>query len=389
MSRAVGPSRDMQRHDYERIPTARSEAPNGDHADDEEDEDLKDGEDVDLPGDVYGATIFSVIHDSVELMSGHDHDSLAFWINLVRVIFVVTSLVFNYCLQLSLLVWSYTAVVAPAVRNVQQLYKEYHEECFDTDGSFNEAKWEEWDSSKHEALCGMVISSFWFLYLMLCLWWMTMLNEFRKTDRIWRKFHAMPSTKDYERQIQRDEDGTQRVKRIVCEVRWFLYIVLILPKHVVSVGLLILGTWWLVSTESFGDLILNALALGFVIEIDELIFEAMFPAFMAEQIEKVKLWRRRSPDPKEYQRVQWEHIRRSGIYWLVILVGVFVYLSFLQALPFVGVLPGYASDIQCTGYWQNQKTMVCNSWAVFHGAQCFPYGSSGTESLPPHPEVYN
>mmetsp|Transcript_50771 Transcript_50771/g.127992 ORF Transcript_50771/g.127992 Transcript_50771/m.127992 type:complete len:387 (+) Transcript_50771:83-1243(+) len=385
MQQNRGSSRELPRHDYERIPAAR-DGQAADQHDDEED--LKDGEDVDLPADVYGAVIFSVIHDSVDLMSGHDHDSLAFWINLVRVIFVVTSLVFNYCLQLSLLVWSHAAVVAPAVRNVQQLYKEYHAECFDTDGTFNEAKWEEWDSSKQDELCGTVLSSFWFLYLILCLWWMTMLNEFRKTDRIWRKFHAMPATRDYERQIEWDEDGTQRVKRIVCEIRWFLYIVLILPKHVISVGLLILGTWWLVATDSFGDLILNALALGFVIDIDELIFEAMFPAFMADQIDQVKLWRRRDKDPKAYQRVQWEHIRRSGIYWLVILVGVYVYLSFLQGLPFVGVLPGYAGDAECPGYWRRQTTMICNSWAVWKGAQCFPYGSAGIDNLPPHPEVY-
>merc|ERR1712060_723402 len=110
----------------------------------------------------------------------------------------------------------------------------------------------------------------------------------------------------------------------------------------------------------------------------------MFPAFMADQIGQLKLWRRRSSDAKEYQRVQWEGLLRSGVYWMVILVGVFIYLSFLQGLPFVGVLPGYAGDAKCTGYWEDQKTMVCNSWAVWKGASCFPYGSAGTESLPPH-----
>jgi len=322
-------------------------------------------------------------------MSGKDHDNLAFWINLMRVIFVVTSLLFNYCLQLSLIIWGYVAIVNPAVRSLQVLYKEYHAQCFDVDGTFNEAKFQSWDNDKHEELCNMVISSFWFLYLILCLWWMTMLNEFRKTDRTFRKFHAMPSTTHWEHQIERDEDGTQRVRRIVWEVRWFLYLVLIVPKLVVNLGLLILGTWWLSATESYGDLMLDALALVFVIEIDELIFQAMFPHFMAAQIEKVKLWRPFCRDPQEYQRVQWHQIVRSGIYWVLILGGVFVYLSFLQGLPFLGVLPGFRRDIECKAYWKEQKSLACNSWAVWHGAECFPYGTAGIENLPPHPELYS
>jgi len=136
------------------------------------------------------------------------------------------------------------------------------------------------------------------------------------------------------------------------------------------------------------DLILNALALGFVIEIDELIFDAMFPAFMNDELSSVKLWRSRSSDPAAKTQVQWNAYRRSGIYWIILLLGVYVYLVVLQGLPFFGVLPGYEHDAHCGSYWKRKDAFICDSWSILKGANCFPFGVSDSEDLPPHPEVY-
>merc|ERR1719217_1496117 len=86
------------------------------------------------------------------------------------------------------------------------------------------------------------------------------------------------------------EDDSEVIVRLVLSVRWGLYLFLILPKLIISVSLLLLGSMWLTATEDFADLILNAVALEFIILVDEVIFDAMFPVALKKHLEGVKLW---------------------------------------------------------------------------------------------------
>ena len=78
--------------------------------------------------------------------------------------------------------------------------------------------------------------------------------------------------------LVRGSDDIHRVKKITTPIRWALYLILLLPKMAISMTLLTIRTVWLAATDSFADLILNAIALEFVSAIDELLFEAMLPA---------------------------------------------------------------------------------------------------------------
>jgi len=60
--------------------------------------------------------------------------------------------------------FSYWAVVVPAVRSAQHVYKDYRATCFDVDGTYNEDKCAEWPVENHDELCALVLSSFWFLF---------------------------------------------------------------------------------------------------------------------------------------------------------------------------------------------------------------------------------
>mmetsp|Transcript_53564 Transcript_53564/g.114467 ORF Transcript_53564/g.114467 Transcript_53564/m.114467 type:complete len:399 (+) Transcript_53564:37-1233(+) len=385
-SRELAKFRLEQSIKYERLPeptplkdSGSPQSQPGD-SDDKEHEDA--GEPVDISENVYGAVLFSVIHDGIELRSHQDHDRLQKYINVMRVTFVWVSLIFNYALQGSLLWFSYYWVVSPSIQNAQQLYREYHAECFDIDGTYNHEKCDDMPEERKDELCSLVLSSFWFLYLILALWWMTMLKEFRKTMQTWRKISHMPHTNSYEDQVEQDGD-VQYVKRMVPEVKWLLFFIMILPKQMISVGLLFIGTWWLGVTDSMSELILNALALAFVIDTDELIFDALFPESMTEELSKVKLWRT-SRKTLELQR--WAAYRRSAFYWLLVLLGVYVYLVVLQRLPFIGPMPGYMNDIHCESYWSKEEDLRCKGWAVWNGANCFPYGV-GMDDSPQTPII--
>merc|ERR1719217_1419415 len=87
------------------------------------------------------------------------------------------------------------------------------------------------------------------------------------------------------------EDDSEVIVRLVLSVRWGLYLFLILPKLIISVSLLLLGSMWLTATDDYADLVLNAVALEFIILVDEVIFDAMFPVALKNHLaQQVKMW---------------------------------------------------------------------------------------------------
>ncbi|CAE7674452.1 ttll6, partial [Symbiodinium sp. CCMP2456] len=59
--------------------------------------------------------------------------------------------------------------------------------------------------------------------------------------------------------------------------KWVLFLFVALPRLVVAVSLAITGTRYLANTLSLADLILNAVALAFILDLDELVESAFMP----------------------------------------------------------------------------------------------------------------
>mmetsp|Transcript_19192 Transcript_19192/g.52719 ORF Transcript_19192/g.52719 Transcript_19192/m.52719 type:complete len:431 (-) Transcript_19192:75-1367(-) len=77
--------------------------------------------------------------------------------------------------------------------------------------------------------------------------------------------------------------------------RFACCLALCVVRIAVAVSLLITGLLWLATTPSTTDLILNAAALSFVMDMDELIFETMVPATVQRFVESVEPVRYRKP----------------------------------------------------------------------------------------------
>merc|ERR1740130_1109111 len=78
---------------------------------------------------------------------------------------------------------------------------------------------------------------------------------------------------------ERECDGEEHfdIVALTPGARCSLYVLAIIPKLLIAMFLFWIGMRWLTSTDSFGDLIMNALALEFVLNIDELFFNSFFP----------------------------------------------------------------------------------------------------------------
>ena len=138
------------------------------------------------------------------------------------------------------------------------------------------------------------------------------------------------------------------MKKITTPIRWALYLILLLPKMAISMTLLTIRTVWLAATDSFADLILNAIALEFVSAIDELLFEAMLPASISGDLEETKLWRKQKPlTAAENEAKILGGYKRSCMYFFGTMIAVYCYTMYGQSLPIIGVFPGYAHDAEC------------------------------------------
>jgi len=236
--------------------------------------------------------------------------------------------------------------------------------------------WHAWDGPAME-LCNMALSKFDFTFAMVFLWSGRMLGELRSIDRLHRDIYAIPDLDEYSDISDmvmeiRDEDGEVEETRVVALIRMArvsVYILIIIPKIIIAVVVLALGCKWLAATESFSDLILNALALEFVIGIDELMYESFVPEAMRLRLEASKVVNTEANKDTDDERTETAvEFIRSMVYVAVCGVWSFVYLVYLQQ-----VLPGFAHDIHehCHGWFDKHYAPICGMW--LHG-NCFPYG---------------
>merc|ERR1719160_635598 len=89
---------------------------------------------------------------------------------------------------------------------MQENYKTYHEQAFDSDGSFSEQKWKAFPDSTKEGLCESALSDKIFLGMMLFLWTLRMLQEYREINRLRRHISSLPTCKRHDDMVNEVQD---------------------------------------------------------------------------------------------------------------------------------------------------------------------------------------
>jgi len=354
--------------------------------------DLGHFKEVELPADAYGAAMYAFIYDTRELLSGKDHDSKPCWLNIYRLVYVLTVLMVNYLFQFLMLWWIFDFVVQPSVHGVQKTYARYHGEFFSEEGEFDRGRWdgrtEEWDIAFKHHLCHMAFPKYTFLCFVLMLWVMIMVIEFRKNVSLLLSVYSLPvcPRSHPERMIKGSGGGHDETEadddKIFIEgltpgIRTTIYLIILLPKFLIGILLCTLGLIWLSATESFSDLILNSLALEFVINVDDHLFEALLPLSYRENLGADGHVFMRIPvkpmDIDDMVAEDWAGWKSSTFFLLFIPVLCFGYLSYLQVLPVFGVLPNFDYDVghACAAFLDRQKQRVCDNG--FGKDDCFEF----------------
>jgi len=307
-----------------------------------------------------------------------------------RLCYVLAVLIVNYFFQFLMLWWISDYVVQPSIHSVQHVYSTFHSRFFTIDGQFMRDTWDaamsDWDVEYKKQLCHMVFSKFYFLWLVLMLWVMIMVIEFRKNAKLLLDVFRVPTCPGSHPELmikgtgggfeESDADDDKiLIVGLTPKLRICVFCVILIPKFVIGVCLMVLGMSWLSATESFSELILNSLALQFVINIDESIFEALLPEAYREDMKKVVIQiPRRRGNLEERIREDWAQWKTSTFYFFFFSVFTFVYIKHLQSIPILGVLPYFRHDISdaCEPFLEANKQRLC--FGGFSTQECFPYG---------------
>jgi len=119
-----------------------------------------------------------------------------------------------------------------------------------------------------------------FLMLIVGIWWMSLFEEIRLCLDWWIIICLMPTKNpafpEGGHMFSTNEDGSMKIEAMGLDTKIFQVILHVIPRTTVAFALALYGTDFLVTADDYQDLILNSVALGFLITIDEMLFGAVF-----------------------------------------------------------------------------------------------------------------
>jgi hypothetical protein len=125
-----------------------------------------------------------------------------------------------------------------------------------------------------------------FIFLILCVWVMTVWNEFREACMMVNAVFGLP-TVSARNQFTR-QDGAMTIKGFSVGMKAWVLFGIMIPRFVMCIFLLYVGTVWLGYTFTVADLVLNSVALAFLIDVDELLFASVLSVAKKHHVQSVE-----------------------------------------------------------------------------------------------------
>lgn len=324
-----------------------------------------------LEQDLWHAFAFSLVKDG-PLISSADREH-TFRFGLVTILTAC-----NMVAQLSLMSWLWVNLVRPSIKEVQDVYGQFHAVAFDETGNFLEDSFKEDFADDRGRLCQFPIASFGFLYLALFLWVAQCMNQVfgvgRLLVRVLWKLPRLPARAPLRLQVVPGETEDEYIVCLSLTSRAVILAVVCCPKVFLVACLTTLGCVWLIASQSYTELVFQSLALAFFLDLEELIFAFLMPERAIAQMERTHF---ACPGPtnslvneRDVQDDQqmFDEYCRSFVFLLAVAVSVGLVLLWQQ------VVPNFQWDVgaHCQEVWRDQSLPWCRPWET----ECFPYGKA-------------
>jgi len=333
----------------------------------------------DIPEDAYGAAILALAKDLTDVVSEDAISGLA----ITRLMFPMVILAANLVLQFLCLSYINKYVVSASVHHVQETFFRFHRDCFQPDGSMNQTEWARYDHEEKANLCQIAMTNQIFYYTILLIWTLSALHEIRTGQRLAGNIYRVPHANSVGEQIYVEDTDEEKIyiRALKPIVRCLMIVLVVLPKIIISVSLMGLGMRWLSATTSFEELVMNAVAMTFVTQIDELLYQFALPAAYRNQVADIN-FSIADFTPEEVEREAWLAYVRSAFYFTLSFLLVWIYAEIVQ-----DVLPNRVYELRtiCSD-WQRQHTSLKCQRPLFVTIQ--KMFTEGMNALKTPPECY-
>lgn len=260
---------------------------------------------------------------------------------------------FNIVFQFFLLVQVKLHICAPTVAHIRALYDVFESNMYDDQG-FNQDLFNGWDSKMQAELCQVPMAHPLFFWGIMVVWTFHILQDIKETMDYMSTIYELPSLHKIEDSSAawQEDDRTLVVTAVGGVVRFYFQVCVLLPKLFIACALWLIGARWLTATASSQDLILNAMALGFIVNFDELLYAAVIARGTKEKVAMITL---KLPAPPSGERAVFLNILD-----MVASMGVAITLPLLYIVYFQQVLPQYHWDVQmpCRTYFARIESSV-------------------------------
>eukprot|EP00928_Gymnodinium_smaydae_P095919 TRINITY_DN8352_c0_g1_i1.p1 TRINITY_DN8352_c0_g1~~TRINITY_DN8352_c0_g1_i1.p1 ORF type:complete len:376 (-),score=88.19 TRINITY_DN8352_c0_g1_i1:448-1575(-) len=159
---------------------------------------------------------------------------------------------------------------------------------------FNPARFETMQDDIKEEACKIPLSEPFFFWLILFLWTSTVIQELRRTTMVFKSVVMNTITSDSMRAAYEGayntaaEEGVRVIEQLTLPLKVVLSLMFAVRAGM-ALYLLWVGCRWLLGTNCFADLILNAIALEFILLVKDTIYYAFMPNRFRSELEMTKM----------------------------------------------------------------------------------------------------
>ncbi|CAE8708304.1 unnamed protein product [Polarella glacialis] len=299
-----------------------------------------------LGGSIYTLVIISLVLGAHALASKSKSHSVA-WMRLAS--FVVLDFAL-FSLKLFLLLSIHRLVEAQSVSAIKELYQTFETTMYGNwtelspynltlgiPGHLRQAAFTELPEIKQKAICQIPLAHFRYSFVILAIWSLTTVQYGSKQiNQVHRLVWSTPNISSMSKAVAKRAGAVKEVVGLTTPCKVLIITCVMVPRLMANVFLLGLGCRWLLATADLQELLLNALALEFILLLDVLLYEVL----VAEQSKHVV----RNTLVQEHDELvnpTWcSTLKGTGV-TLLNLGCVYFYMAYFQT-----VLPGFNWDLR-------------------------------------------
>jgi hypothetical protein len=301
--------------------------------------------------DTYSFAVAALIRDAQQIAAGCDPR-----LRSARMLAATGLLFFTVFAQLFLMHQVQKFVTTKWVFNIRSDYSLYEQHMYGQtgltvngnhrgiEGYFLPGNFATLDLGLKERVCNIPFSQISFFGVVLLIWTLTCIGQLRTTIAFFRALvlntkaiqNMKDSLVDLDPQLADTVEHVWVVDGLTHWVRAAIVVFVIIPRLFITLTLLWLGCRFLAATNDFGEMVLNAIALEFILALKDLLYATIVPDRNKREVQKIEMRPSERVDHAHY----WSYLGTFS-WGIVAVVWIVYYIYFLQA-----VLPQYRWDVR-------------------------------------------